>query len=59
MVEAVQRPDITLDSTYPLAEASAAHRRASRGGLQGKVVLIALLWPDLPFIPPPNPLQPP
>jgi len=31
---------VVIDSTYPLAEASAAHRRASRGGLQGKVVLI-------------------
>ncbi len=30
---------IVVDSTFPLAEASAAHERASRGGIQGKVVL--------------------
>jgi NADPH:quinone reductase-like Zn-dependent oxidoreductase len=32
---------VVIDSTYPLAEAPAAHDRASRGGIQGKVVLIA------------------
>jgi NADPH:quinone reductase-like Zn-dependent oxidoreductase len=32
---------IAIDSTFPLAQASAAHERASRGGIQGKVVLIA------------------
>lgn len=32
---------VVIDSTYPLAEASAAHRRASEGSIQGKVVLIA------------------
>lgn len=31
---------VVIDSTYPLKEASAAHERASRGGIQGKVVLI-------------------
>lgn len=31
---------IVIDSTYPLAEASAAHQSVSRGGVQGKVVLI-------------------
>jgi NADPH:quinone reductase-like Zn-dependent oxidoreductase len=31
---------VVIDSTYPLADASAAHERASRGGIQGKVVLI-------------------
>ncbi|HTO34573.1 MAG TPA: NADP-dependent oxidoreductase [Pararhizobium sp.] len=30
---------VVIDSTYPLAEASAAHERASRGGMQGKLVL--------------------
>jgi NADPH:quinone reductase-like Zn-dependent oxidoreductase len=33
---------IAIDSTYPLAEAAAAHERASRGGIQGKVVLTAV-----------------
>lgn len=32
---------VVIDSSYPLAEAPAAHDRASRGGVQGKVVLIA------------------
>ncbi|MBX8516021.1 NADP-dependent oxidoreductase [Pseudomonas cichorii] len=31
---------VVIDSTYPLAEASAAHKRASQGSIQGKVVLI-------------------
>ncbi|MBX8497563.1 NADP-dependent oxidoreductase [Pseudomonas cichorii] len=31
---------VVIDSTYPLAEASAAHKRASQGRIQGKVVLI-------------------
>lgn len=31
---------VVIDSVFPLAEASAAHARASRGGIQGKVVLI-------------------
>ena len=31
---------VVIDSTYPLAQASAAHERASLGGIQGKVVLI-------------------
>ncbi|MBB4343069.1 NADP-dependent oxidoreductase [Rhizobium leguminosarum] len=30
---------VVIDSVYPLAEASDAHRRASRGSIQGKVVL--------------------
>lgn len=30
---------VVIDSTYPLAEASAAHRRASEGSIQGKIVL--------------------
>jgi NADPH:quinone reductase-like Zn-dependent oxidoreductase len=30
---------VVIDSVYPLAEASAAHQRASRGSIQGKVVL--------------------
>lgn len=33
---------VVIDSTYPLAEASAAHRRASEGGIQGKIVLVAV-----------------
>lgn len=33
---------VVIDSTFPLAEASAAHERASRGGIQGKVVLVAV-----------------
>lgn len=32
---------VLIDSTFPLAEASAAHERAARGGIQGKIVLIA------------------
>jgi NADPH:quinone reductase-like Zn-dependent oxidoreductase len=32
---------VVIDSTFPLTDASAAHERASRGGLQGKIVLIA------------------
>lgn len=32
---------VVTDSTFPLAEASAAHERASRGGIQGKIVLVA------------------
>ena len=31
---------IVIDSTYSLAEASAAHQRAMQGGVQGKVVLV-------------------
>jgi len=31
---------VVIDSTFPLADASAAHMRASRGGIQGKVVLV-------------------
>lgn len=31
---------VVIDSTFPLAEASNAHARALRGGIQGKVVLI-------------------
>lgn len=31
---------VVIDSTYPLAEASAAHQRASSGSIQGKVVLL-------------------
>ncbi|SHN46645.1 Zinc-binding dehydrogenase [Cryptosporangium aurantiacum] len=30
---------VGLDSVFPLAEAAAAHRRAERGHLQGKIVL--------------------
>ena len=30
---------VVIDSVFPLAEASAAHQRASRGSIQGKVVL--------------------
>jgi NADPH:quinone reductase-like Zn-dependent oxidoreductase len=33
---------VVIDSVYPLAEASAAHERASRGGIQGKIVLTAI-----------------
>ncbi|MGV1907478.1 NADP-dependent oxidoreductase [Agrobacterium cavarae] len=32
---------VVIDSTYPLAEAAAAHRRASEGSIQGKIVLVA------------------
>ena len=31
---------VAIDSTYPLAEAAAAHQRASQGSIQGKIVLI-------------------
>ncbi|WP_164651600.1 zinc-binding dehydrogenase, partial [Pseudomonas viridiflava] len=31
---------VVIDSTFPLAEASAAHLRASLGSIQGKVVLV-------------------
>ncbi|MEH6641021.1 NADP-dependent oxidoreductase [Vreelandella glaciei] len=31
---------VVIDSTYSLAEASAAHQRAMQGGVQGKVVLV-------------------
>jgi NADPH:quinone reductase-like Zn-dependent oxidoreductase len=31
--------NVVIDSTYPLAMASAAHRRASSGSIQGKIVL--------------------
>lgn len=31
---------VVIDSTYPLSEAAAAHERASRGSIQGKIVLI-------------------
>ncbi len=30
---------VAIDSVYPLAEASVAHQRASRGSIQGKIVL--------------------
>jgi NADPH:quinone reductase-like Zn-dependent oxidoreductase len=33
---------VVIDSTFPLSEASAAHERASRGGIQGKVVLVTV-----------------
>lgn len=33
---------LTIDSTYPLAEASRAHERAIKGGIQGKIVLTAI-----------------
>ncbi|AYM19806.1 hypothetical protein At15955_48210 (plasmid) [Agrobacterium tumefaciens] len=32
---------VVIDSTYPLAEASTAHRRASESSIQGKIVLVA------------------
>ncbi|MCM2292542.1 NADP-dependent oxidoreductase [Allorhizobium sp. BGMRC 0089] len=32
---------VVIDSQFPLPEASAAHERASKGGIQGKIVLIA------------------
>ena len=32
---------VALDSTFPLAEARAAHERAARGHIQGKIVLTA------------------
>lgn len=31
---------VVVDSTYPLAEAPAAHRRALKGSIQGKIVLV-------------------
>jgi len=33
---------VVIDSTFPLADASAAHERASRGGIRGKVVLVTV-----------------
>jgi NADPH:quinone reductase-like Zn-dependent oxidoreductase len=33
---------VAIDSTFPLAEASAAHRRASQGSIQGKIALKAV-----------------
>lgn len=33
---------VVIDSEFPLAEASAAHQRASLGGIQGKIVLKAV-----------------
>ncbi|GAB7218025.1 hypothetical protein OS42_46400 [Dickeya oryzae] len=30
---------VVVDSTYPLAMASAAHQRAAMGSIQGKIVL--------------------
>lgn len=33
---------VVIDSTFSLADASAAHERSSRGGIQGKVVLTAI-----------------
>lgn len=33
---------VVIDSTFRLAEAPAAHERASRGGIQGKIVLSAM-----------------
>ena len=32
---------VVIDSEFPLSEAAAAHERASEGGIQGKIVLIA------------------
>ncbi|WP_337268456.1 NADP-dependent oxidoreductase [Oryzifoliimicrobium ureilyticus] len=32
---------VVIDSTYPLAEAAKAHKRAEEGHIQGKIVLIA------------------
>lgn len=32
---------VVIDSTFALAQASDAHHRASQGGIQGKIVLIA------------------
>lgn len=31
---------VVTDSTYPLSDAAAAHKRAAQGGIQGKIVLI-------------------
>ena len=33
---------VVIDSTYPLAQACAAHQRAAMGGIQGKIVLTNL-----------------
>jgi NADPH:quinone reductase-like Zn-dependent oxidoreductase len=33
---------VVIDSTFPLMDAVAAHERSSRGGIQGKIVLIAV-----------------
>jgi NADPH:quinone reductase-like Zn-dependent oxidoreductase len=33
---------VVIDSIFPLAEASAAHERGSRGGIQGKIMLVAV-----------------
>ena len=33
---------VVIDSTFPLADASAAHQRASQGSIQGKIVLRAV-----------------
>lgn len=33
---------VVIDSVFPLADASAAHERAARGGIQGKIVLTAV-----------------
>jgi NADPH:quinone reductase-like Zn-dependent oxidoreductase len=32
---------VVIDSVFPLSEASAAHERAAKGGIQGKIVLVA------------------
>lgn len=32
---------VVIDSTFPLSDASAAHERASKRGIQGKIVLVA------------------
>jgi NADPH:quinone reductase-like Zn-dependent oxidoreductase len=32
---------VVIDSEFPLSDASAAHQRAARGGVQGKIVLVA------------------
>lgn len=32
---------VIIDSTFPLADAAIAHQRASRGNIQGKIVLVA------------------
>lgn len=33
---------VVLDTTFPLSDASAAHQRASRGSIQGKIVLTVI-----------------
>lgn len=33
---------VLIDSVFPLSETSAAHERASKGGIQGKIVLTAI-----------------